>query len=158
MPEIVNIHRAETIDYVLGLVRSLHTSETARVAIYASQPHAVALEHIARDRAGRLEQLVTAIEAGLFDRLDEEAATEAFVDAADEERYAQRDAYLNADGEDDEDDEGSESRLTRAQLDGEACTVCGADLAEGQPTVPTGYAIADGQLLAHASCAESEAV
>lgn len=77
-----DIHRAETIAYVLGKVRDLHADETARVTIYSRQPHAIALEHIARDRAGRLEQLVRAIEAGLFDQLDADSATTAIVTAA----------------------------------------------------------------------------
>lgn len=76
MTAIQDIHRAETIAYVLGLVRGLHESETARVAIYASQPYAIALETIARDRAFRVEQLVRAIEAGLYDQLDAESDAE----------------------------------------------------------------------------------
>lgn len=70
MTTIGDIHRDETIAYVLQLVRGLHEDENARTTIYSRQPHAVALEHIARERAGRLEQLVRAIEAGLFDQLD----------------------------------------------------------------------------------------
>lgn len=82
MSPFQDIHRAETIAYVLGLVRELHRSETTRVAVYSQQSYAVALEHIARERAGRLEQLVCAIEAGLYDSLDAEAATTAIVAAA----------------------------------------------------------------------------
>ena len=50
-----------------------------------------------------------------------------------------------------------DSRYTTAQLIGDDCAVCGAVLAEGQPTVPTGFVIEGEQLLAHAGCAESEA-
>lgn len=108
MNEIANIHRNETIGYVLNLVRGLHRTEADRAAFYARQPHAISLENIARDRSGRLEQLVHAIEAGLFDQLDTEAAEaadapmEAFVDVADAERYALRDEYVNAAGPDPE--------------------------------------------------------
>lgn len=96
MNEIANIHRNETIDYVLNLVRGLHRTEADRAAFYATQPHAISLENIARDRSGCLLQLVNAIEAGLFDQLDTDAATEAFVDVADAERYALRDEYVNS--------------------------------------------------------------
>jgi hypothetical protein len=51
---------------------------------------------------------------------------------------------------DDEDDD--ESRFTRAQLDGDACTECGTELAEGQPTVASAYDPIEGQLFAHLSC------
>lgn len=54
-------------------------------------------------------------------------------------------------------EDGDENHYTRAQLNGEACTVCGVELAEGQPTVPSGYDVAEGQLFAHAACLESEA-
>jgi hypothetical protein len=46
----------------------------------------------------RLEQLATAIRDGLFDQLDGgDSATDAFVEADDAERYAQRDEYVNSD-------------------------------------------------------------
>lgn len=49
-------------------------------------------------------------------------------------------------------EDGDESRFTRAQLDGEACTECGTDLAEGEPTVPSAYVPAEGHLRAHLRC------
>lgn len=55
------------------------------------------------------------------------------------------------------DDEGDETRFSRAQLDGEACTECGVEFAEGEPTVPSGYDFVEGQIFAHAACAESGA-
>jgi hypothetical protein len=82
MAGIQDIHRAETIAYVLGAVRELHKGQLAWVDIYARQPHAAALELIARDRAHRAGQLVAAIEAGLYDRLDAAEAEQAVVAAA----------------------------------------------------------------------------
>lgn len=97
MKGIQEIHRAETISYVLGQLRQAHKSETARVAIYTNQPYAAALESIARDRAFRLEQLIRAIEAGLYDQLDateaETAILTATVAATDSGRSTE--AFLN---------------------------------------------------------------
>lgn len=56
-----------------------------------------------------------------------------------------------------EDQDGDENHFSRAQLDGEACTECGAEFAVGEPTVPSAYDFAEGQLFAHAAHAESEA-
>lgn len=55
------------------------------------------------------------------------------------------------------DDEGDENHYSRAQLDGEACTECGIQFVEGEPTVPSAYDLIEGQLFAHASHGESEA-
>jgi len=57
-------------------------------------------------------------------------------------------------GQDDAED-GDEHHFTRAQMDGEACTVCGADFAVGEPTVPSCYDFVEGQLFAHLACVEA---
>lgn len=62
-----------------------------------------------------------------------------------------------ADIPDDDDQYGDENYFSRAQLDGEACTVCSGEFLEGQPTVQSGYDFIEGQLFAHAACVESEA-
>ena len=54
-------------------------------------------------------------------------------------------------------EDGDEDHFTRAQMDGEACTVCGCEFTVGQPTVPSAYDLTEGQLFAHAACVESEA-
>ena len=61
----------------------------------------------------RLEQLAGAVRDGLFDQLDD--ATEAFVDVADAERYAQRDEYVNS--------AGAEAKQS-AEHDPRSCTEC----------------------------------
>lgn len=52
-------------------------------------------------------------------------------------------------------EDGDENHFTRAQIDGEACTVCGADFAVGEPTIPAGYDLVEGQLFAHLACVEA---
>ncbi|MFL6113951.1 MAG: hypothetical protein ACJ786_21720, partial [Catenulispora sp.] len=53
-------------------------------------------------------------------------------------------------------EDGDEDHFTRAQMDGEACTVCGIDFAEDVPTVQSAYDFIEGQLFAHAACVESD--
>lgn len=111
MGTIRSIHSAETTNYVRDLVQELHRSEEARVLIYSRQPYAVALKTIATERAAALELLRDAIDEGLLDELaarksgkdvaamlNADPVTEAFVDAADAERYAQREEFVNGPG------------------------------------------------------------
>jgi hypothetical protein len=92
-----DIHRAETIRYVLGLIRGLHKTHQAQVDIYARQPYAAALELIARDRAHRVGQLVAAIEAGLYDQLDADVATLTIVSTAAEATTSRTEAAIRGD-------------------------------------------------------------
>jgi hypothetical protein len=96
-------HAEEIATYVRGVVQEAHRSERAHVLIYSRTPYASALETIATERAAALELLRDAIDNGLLTRLAAEQrddatdpATEAFVDVADAEHYAQRDEYVNS--------------------------------------------------------------
>jgi len=88
-----------------------------------------------------------------FFSLSPEAEPVQFVeDAADAETEAEIRDLMDLDGAD-----RDESHFSRAQMDGEACTVCGREFAVGEPTVPAAYDLVVGQLFAHAACIESEA-
>lgn len=158
MNEIANIHRNETIGYVLSLVRGLHRTEADRVAFYATQPHAISLENIARDRSGRLEQLVQAIENGLFDQLDATAEDDARNERGYEAHEA-NEAWLDAHPDEFVDEEGeTEHGYTGEQLNGNACSVCAGGFKTGDASQASGYVLGCGQLFAHTACLdESEA-
>lgn len=58
--------------------------------------------------------------------------------------------------EHDPDEPGGESRFTRAQLDGEACTECGVEFVVNEATVPSGVVIDGAQLFAHFDCVDDD--
>lgn len=71
---------------------------------------------------------------------------------AEARHFATHDPATCTECSDPDDEDGDESRFTRAQLDGEACTECSMEFAEGEPTVPSAYDLIEEQLLAHLRC------